>query len=193
MNIAKAHARTVTYFNYEANSHKFYRTINFGNYTVFQWGRVGSAIGQYTPVTPWQNETDAASAAIKKIEEKTGARAKDRYGDEVEVHFDIDLDRIRTDKHSAQQVITVFDAANRGGTTPVVGTPSQDGHQSVVGGDRLTLFTQRALDVVELSVGQPAEALAAFIDLNENWEALKEEFAKAEGYLKTADAMVSMT
>jgi predicted DNA-binding WGR domain protein len=192
MNIVKAHARTVRYFSYENNSDKFYRAISFGNYTVFQWGRVGSAIGQYTQVTPWQSEADAAAAASKKIDEKTGPRAKDRYGDEVEVYFDVDLDRIKTDKHSAQQVITVFDAADRT-TVPVAGTPSTDGNQSVIGGDRLTLFTQRALDVVELAVGQPTEALAAFIDLNESWEALKEEVAKAEGYLKTADAMVSMT
>lgn len=192
MKIVKAHARTGRYFNYDNNSDKFYRVIQAGPFTVFQNGRVGSAIGQLQ-IKQHSSEGAARVAADRKWDEKTGPRARDRYGDHEYVDFDVDLDRITEDKGSASQVIHVFLAANRTGE----GTPStQPGgplepSQPVTSMDRLTRLTQRALDVIELSVSQPREAMTAFVDVNEEWAALQEEIEKVKGYVTTAEQLAT--
>lgn len=192
MKIVKGHARTGTYFNYDANSHKFYRIIQAGPFTIFQNGRVGSAIGQLQ-IKNHGNEAHARVAADRKWDEKTGPRARDRYGDPEYVDFDVDLDRITEDKHSATQVIHIFLAANRSGEATPSSEPGGplEPSRPVTSLDRLTRLTQRALDVIELSVSQPREAMTAFVDVNEEWAALQEEIEKVKGYVTTAEQLAT--
>lgn len=191
MNIVKAHARTGYFFDYDSNSDKFYRVVNAGPFTVFQNGRRGSAIGQLQ-IKRHSSAGAAQAAADKKWDDKTGPRARDRYGDTEYADFDVDLDRIVEDKHSATQVIHVFNAATRSTTERGASQPNPTPQAASAAQDRLTLVMQRALDVIELSVSQPTEAMAAFIDVNEDWSKLQEEIDKVQGYVTTAEQLATV-
>jgi predicted DNA-binding WGR domain protein len=191
MNITRAQARTGYFFDFTSNSDKFYRCIVAGRFTVFNWGRNGGPIGQLD-IKLHPNESAAQAAADKKWQDKTGPRARDRYERPEQVEFDVDLDKIAPNKMGASKVVHLLLAASR--QSP----PSQPSAQAATptyvpeqAEDRLARLTQRALDVIELSVSQPADALAAYADLNEKWARLQEEVERVAAMVQTADSMVT--
>lgn len=174
----------------QRNNYKFYRTIQYGSKTLYQYGRIGTN-GQFLPNTH-ASEAAATSAAKKKMSSKLG-----EYTPSGSVSFTVDDSKLGTDIDIGNVVdaklrtLPDYDPMPRrdGNTRPVPKTPDTVTIPSDNG--IVELLSSRALTIVEIAIDDPVKAKEEYIHFNEEWDLLEEAIAKAKSYRNTIDSLLA--
>lgn len=183
---------TVTYIG--GGSRKFYRVFTVEETEIRQWGRVGTT-GQFQVI-----DHGGKRAAEESAENQLRTKEAKGYNGRISRTFGFDpetFNRVRRehgDKAAGQAVATAFEAAEAGGDVGDFTAYQQDPKQpETVTTDKLEEFAQRALRTVSRAAQGDQQAAVEYAVLRQDFEAIEEQYNRAESFLGTIETMLAQS
>lgn len=181
---------TVTYIG--GGSRKFYRVFTVEETEIRQWGRVGTS-GQFQLI-----DHGGKRAAEESAENQLRTKEAKGYNGRISRTFGFDPDtfnRIRRehgDKAAGQAVATALEAAETGEQFQPSGE-TWDHREPETETDKLEEFAQRALRTVSRAAQGDQQAAVEYAMLRQDFEAIEEQYNRAESFLGTIETMLAQS